>query len=840
MLGNSEHPGPIRTKWRLGIATTSVALLLCALGAPLSAQESGAVEQIEGLDDLDDSDPWEGIEELVVTGGSRAAILEGATDSAISFDAFELQQERIGDVSDVASLTPNLEIKSAFAASNPTLFIRGIGLDDYNANSASAVAVYQDGVYMNSPAGQLFQFFDTGRVEVLRGPQAGRLRNAAAGAILVQSKKPTFDHEAYARLTYGNYNLIEFESAINVPVIEGVLSSRFSGKYTQRDGYTKNRCGGQPLVNSNRPSVLTDCYRVPSQTLGQEPNPFFSLGSNPQKIHSRVNDAENWAGRAQLLFTPPWVESNAEWLLNVHGGQNLGQATQYQHRAFVQSNPTDPSSPRLPVRRDGEPAIDSTGYRDTDGDPFAGAYNNGGNEELDLFGANVSGTWEISEGHNVFSLSAYEWHDRRTLENSDGNPRNLLTSLYVDNAWQFSQDLRIDSVWTEGFETSIGGYFIRETLSVDNEYETETFKLIQDYTQELRSWALYGDVLWDFLDDVTFEGSVRYTHEYKKFENFSSAAVPSGPSGVGLSVGTKSETFADFSGLVSFTWNVTDDHSVHVKYTRGWKPGHFNGGSVFSGILIEPIEPEELNAYEVGAKLAFYDGSLTLDLAGFYYDFKNLQIFALEQDDRSFALPQLINAQGAEVLGAELELRFRPAGRWLEGLDLRVNAAFLDTEYTEFVNILFRSRPRIGGNPEPVPIPVDNTGNELIGSPRWSVNGALQYTLPLRFGGAADYGELIPRVSITWKDDTFYDASGGKGQLQLLPGSTIGQEAYWLGNASLLWRSGNQKLELMAWVKNFMNEEYKLQSFDLSDGFDLVIDVYGQPRTLGATLSLYF
>jgi hypothetical protein len=29
------------------------------------------------------------------------------------------------------------------------LFIRGVGLDDFNTNSASAVSIYQDGIYMN-------------------------------------------------------------------------------------------------------------------------------------------------------------------------------------------------------------------------------------------------------------------------------------------------------------------------------------------------------------------------------------------------------------------------------------------------------------------------------------------------------------------------------------------------------------------------------------------------------------------------------------------------------------------------------------------------------------------
>ena len=98
----------------------------------------------------------------------------------------------------------------------------------------------------------------------------------------------------------------------------------------------------------------------------------------------------------------------------------------------------------------------------------------------------------------------------------------------------------------------------------------------------------------------------------------------------------------------------------------------------------------------------------------------------------------------------------------------------------------------------------------------------------------------MPRISFTWKDDVFFDAAEGEGTLQNLPDGAIGQKAHFVANASLLWRSSNERIEVMGWVKNFMDQEYRLQSFDISDGFDLVFDVYGEPRTYGVTLSVYF
>ena len=47
------------------------------------------------------------------------------------------------------------------------------------------------------------------------------------------------------------------------------------------------------------------------------------------------------------------------------------------------------------------------------------------------------------------------------------------------------------------------------------------------------------------------------------------------------------------------------------------------------------------------------------------------------------------------------------------------------------------------------------------------------------------------------------------------------------------------QIEVLAFIRNFMDEEYKVQSFDnTSNGF--LIDVYGDPRTFGAAITFRF
>jgi len=202
------------------------------------------------------------IEEIVII-GSRKQSLQQVPISVTSFSAGELRELRIQNIADLSDHTPNLEINTAFAASNPTLFIRGIGLKDYNANSASAVAVYVDGIAISSPAGQLFQMFDVESVEVLRGPQ-GTLygRNATAGAIVVNSFKPDGEWASNGSITYGNYNGVEIEGAISFPVFDDYLQGRIAFTFQRRDGYTKNNCSGWDPEEHGNISLTADTMKA--------------------------------------------------------------------------------------------------------------------------------------------------------------------------------------------------------------------------------------------------------------------------------------------------------------------------------------------------------------------------------------------------------------------------------------------------------------------------------------------------------------------------------------------------------------------------------------------------
>jgi iron complex outermembrane receptor protein len=794
--------------------------------------------------DIDPSSP-EAVEEFLVTARKIEILAPDTTISVVGFDPEDLKAEGIKDIRDLSAFTPSLEIKSAFAASNPTIFIRGVGLDDYNANAASAVAIYQDGVYMQSPAGQLFQFFDVERVEVLRGPQPTLFRNAEAGAILVNSREPTDEFDAYLTGTYGSYDLYEVEGAVGGPIVPGLLSGRVSASWGIRDGITENRCAAPLRPNGTRSTART-CNL--SQT--QDPaNLKFQHG-----MEEWTNDLDAYAGRGQLLLQLPLGETDTQWLLNVHGGQNRSRALQYQHRGVSFESATS----EVPVFGRG----DVSGYKDEDGDPFAGDYNLDGPEDISLFGANLRGSWRFGDEseYELRSLTAYEWHDRFTKENSDANPKYMLESEYVDKAWQLSQELNLRGHWGSLIgeigdgDWIVGAYYLQETLDVGNFFDTAEVNvaqhLSQEYTQKTRNFAAYAQSEYRFRPgctlipcDFTLIGGIRYNIEYKSFDTFVCETGEILCDRETLE-GTDDARWTAPSGEVSLAWNFNEESSLYVKYSRGWKGGHFNGGATSIFDIITGVEPETVDSYEGGLRSYWFDGRLMLNATGFYYDYQNLQVFIIQQTPLGYPIPKLVNASDAVVYGVEVDLGAQP----LPGLNLTYNFAWVESEYLDFVvSFIEVDRPPKPCRACPPPPPVlitrryNYTANPLIASPRYSMTGTVEYTLPLPgtlFGRSL--GSLTPRFSFSWKDEMFFDACSGRGTRCNFPVGYFGEQPYWVYNAALTWRSEDERFELMGWVHNLLDQHYKTQNFDLSRDLGVILDAYAEPRTFGITATISF
>jgi iron complex outermembrane receptor protein len=885
------------------------------LAAPVAAQDdSRAGETNVEIDEAGVPEASSDIEEMVVLGGGRDDFLKDMSISVKSFSAAEIKSLRIQNIADLAEYTPNLEINTRSAASNPTLFIRGIGLKDYNANAAGAVAIYQDGININSPAIQLGQLFDTEEIAVLRGPQGSvNGRNATAGAIMINSVLPDGEFDASGSFSYGNYQNIQGEGALAFPLVDELLSTRFAFTANFRDGTVRNRCAdwkpekvGKPALTeksirkafkynkslpgfrklkgsppkfpnqgalSNRESdaqgrpLIPDNVCIwndpgflqfePGDNTGDGPSTWISSGAetpaNFEGLKHKVNNVDNWAARMIFRLTPD-VGDGMDWVFNGHGGQNLGDSARLQSlRTDFELNGADPYFVQNVNGPSEYGAARNSGFEgvrivkglsppgttadnivpggQAGSNPNNGFYDLDGKEKLDTWGVSVRGLYDTGSV-NLTSLSGFEWYERKIDDEGDAIPIAAFPAQYKDDAWQLTQELRAQG---EGdrYRWSVGAFILHEELDSQNLFPgLRQRRIEQKFGQTLTSSAAYGNGRYWLLDEVYFDGGIRYNRERKRFSLESTITSLGDGTFNAIPKDKTARTWKGVTGEAVLAWEPggdwmydarLDSLNVYLKYSRGMKGGHFNAGlTIQSNVAqvqrIDAVDPEFLHSVEAGFKSRWLQNRLVLNFAIFRYWYEDLQVFNYTNEAGEIPIQGLLNSD-ANVLGAEIEIQVRP----IPGALIQFGLGWLDTEFVNFVVDKAVLGPRGGGSPT---TQFDYSGNPLISAPEWNFSGVIEYQIPL-----SSWGSLVPQYDFSYRTKVYLDSQ------KLDP---ISQDPYWLHNVRLAYRTPDGRFEIAGWVENFLDKRYKIDVFDLSLDNNTVLESWNDPRMYGLTLSAYF
>ena len=645
--------------------------------------------------------PDAGRDVVIVTANKRAENLQEVPVAVTAIGGQALQDLGVTDVLDLNALAPSLQIKTDDNAANPKVFIRGIGLNDFNPNTASAVAIYTDGVYIGSPLAQMGQFFDLERVEVLRGPQ-GTLygRNTTGGAINVISRKPSDQVEADAYVEYGTYNSITTEAGVGGPIVPGVLGYRVAGTYVTNDGYTLNR--------------LTGNYG---------------------------NDADRGSLRGTLRWTPT---DNLEGLFQVRYGRSKGGSILAYNRSLLPATAqaTGPDGFCAPAFYTSGQCTDLAGYANTSANLYQGDYHLEGKDEVETYGASATFTWDLGD-MSLISVSGYDHADRDDVEDTDAGPTDIVTARYRAKQWAASEELRIQSNGDNVLNWVAGIYLAHDDL--DSNSYLDVFRVANTgvpaddlpagigvfgwpFTQKTDSYAIFGQADYDITDRLTATVGLRYSADDKSFRyDATYASIPDSASS-SLFIVDDSKKFDSVSGRLGLKYQFTDDLNAYASYNRGFKSGGFFGGQTTDPNALVPYNDEKVDAYEVGLKSQIFDGMVTANFSAFFYDYKDLQVYTLIVDPITLTTVQnFTNASNAEVSGLEAELTAAP----MDGLDLSLSASFLDAKYKDFQS---------DGD--------DYSGNTLPNAPETSVNASARYAFALFGGEASAQGDVAYRTKV--------------------------------------------------------------------------------------------
>lgn len=725
------------------------------------------------------------LEEIIVTAQKREQSLQDVGIAVTAFTGEQIEQLGFTNTTDIVAMTPGLHYTVPNAESSQiNFFLRGVGLNDFADANENPVAVYVDDVYRPAMGGLSFQLFDVERVEVLRGPQGTLFgRNTTGGLVHFVSRRPTEEPDGYVNATVGDFSQVKLEGALGGAISDSV-AGRLSLAMNKHDGWTENRAGPD------------------------------------------YNETDAKAARAQLLFTPT---DTVGILLNGWWSDNDASVGAWQHQATRfnadgQSVPLGPNEQDMSVDCNADtvldagdlrpaPGTDCFGYRDTDGDPWAGEFDRDGRVEVETSGLAANLDWQLGD-FNLTSITAFQTVERLQSEDTEASPFPLIMPTFAAETDTITQELRIGSDG-EAFRWLAGLYYFDNEVKGHYTLDLTNLGFIffnANYTQETDSLALFGQVEFDLAEQWTLIAGVRVENEEKTLDylNVDESGLFDLIFGSPLAFDFSQQSVGDLaqhdndsvSGKLELDWRPNDNLLLYGSVSQGTKSAGFNVGFLDQTFLFAsntpetiPFGEETLRSYEIGFKSTIMDGRARLNGSAFYYDYEDFQTFRFE------VLNQVIFNTDAEVSGAELELQASPG----EGWDVALGLSVLDATAE--------------GIPDPAGGPPRE--RDMVASPDLSANALVRYAWPA-FGG-----ELAVQAWASYQDELFYD-------IQNVPVSR--EDGYTVGNLRLAYSSGDERWQLAAFAHNITDEEYLSYTFDFTGTFGFNQQAYGPPRWIGVSL----
>ena len=707
---------------------------LAIAAEPSAAQTSPTPAPAAGTSDV----PQDAVGDIIVTAQRRAERLQDVPVAVTALDAGTLRARQATRIVDIATTVPNLHVSNNIGqGSATTAFLRGVGETESIISIDTPVGFYLDDVYIGRQGVNNMALFDVERIEVLRGPQ-GTLygRNTSAGAIKVVLKRPDFEPENAVEASYGSFDAWSVKGSTNVP-LSNTFAIRANALVSGGGGYTYNRT-----------------------------------------LDTRVNDSKFAGFRLAARYKPTTdldINIAGDWSRNNENGTY----------GIDVAGIVRPYSGSIRVASSG-----------TDTDNIGKAYG-------------VAGTvdWTLSDNVSLKSITAWRRTEQHYKLDLTDQPVPLYL-LYTDNdSKQFSQELQLSGDLLSGKLKYVGGFYFFDERSraFIGDYLFQSLYFRKDLGVHTKSYAGYAQLEYALTERVGLIAGGRYTHDDKSIAIVEKLGGTPGFADIGGVVVFDTDTvrgqviparpgrpvktdltFNKFTPKVGIEFKPNRDLLLYASYTQGFKSGGWSA-RVTSADQFFDFDPETINSYEVGVKSQILNRSATVNVTGFYYDYKNLFNTGTTADG-GFG----IATSNANIYGVEVETNWQIA----DGIRVFANGAWQDAE-----------RKGVG-------VATIALGSELQRLPHWS--GAIGITGKRPLG---DRFNVIANADYSYQSKHFINP-------QNTPAARTGPVS--LVNASLGIETADARYGLTVGCRNCFNAVYKVQILDFASlGF---IEVYPGPR----------
>ncbi len=573
--------------------------------AVVAAIAVSAEAQTGGIEELE-------LEEVIVTAQFREENLQNVAVAMTAFDGKRLEGLGITDIADILRRVPGVDLYSR-GPNKSDVSIRGlanlVSQTDFQRTS-NLTGFYMDGVSVavtyNSQ--RTWNLFDMDRVEVLRGPQ-GTLygEGAMGGAIRYETRSPNL--EEFEALFSGTLSTTDgagdanwsINGTVNIPISKDKFGIRVTGFVREDAGFINYVTAGV-----------------------EDANKFKNAGFRAVGL-LQINDQLS----VRLNVTHEESTSESEWTATepVKDLENLFH-------------------PLL------EPALD----------------------DVTLVSAQIHyntqfGTFSSISGY--FDRSMDDLGLDPTVTGAIGLPTD---KTFLIDYEAFSEELRFVSNLSGPFSFLAGAYFkhSKQGEDLDEQIVGPVLPgaiLIIDEAYDGKQYSFFGEASYEVSEKLTLTAGLRYFRE--KVDS--------------AQVWTEPEVIFTFIPTNPFTSDITiskvlpkfvvdyqpnEDVLLYAGASRGARNGGLNVTSTISFIAFtgtdttpfRTFKEDSVWSYEVGAKTQWLDRKLTVNLAGYYLDWTNMQVLVASPPLPFFpnGIGFVGNGETARTIGAEIEINYAP------------------------------------------------------------------------------------------------------------------------------------------------------------------------------------
>lgn len=776
---------PIKTSYFHSSAVAALTLALLA-GAPAMAQAvandpaaptSSTVTQAAAPAPAAD-DVQAG--EIVVTAQKRVERLQDVPLAVTAVGGDALASRQVNDTATLTQAVPSLTFQQGPNPTNTTLRIRGVGTALFGQGVESSVSVVVDGVVQARQAQGFSDLADIDRIEVLRGPQGTLFgKNASAGVINVVTARPSRDFEGRGDVTIAEHGEYRGRGTVSGPLTD-TLRARLTGFYNNVRGFTYDT------------------------TMDRHVNGQKSWG---------LRGKLEWDATSNLnfLLTGEYRKTNSDCCISSSISTSGAFA---QLEAPIVASPTNR-----------QVAEDTNTYAHTNQKTFS-----------------LQGDWDLGPV-TITSITAYQDYYLKVnqpIDRINSDPVRFVGTGASYASWnfnegildlsQFSQELRVGSNGSHDLTYVAGVYYSygdikrpfqrRRALCASGVLGQPcavppTYQSSSSFAElKTNSIAAFGQAEYRIIGGLKLLGGLRVQYEDGENYGIQRGIVAAGDTllpGVPSGSGTFKAHDTAVTGKAGLQYEFSRNLQAYGSYTRGYKGIGYNMEAATNFAAQTILNPEHVNAYELGLKGRVADGALSFAIAAFRSEYSNLQV-QTNRSDAATGVTSFVatNAGKSRSQGVEIETTLRPVRGFT------INTSFTYTDSTVNIDGLncplqFQAAAPIltGDFPTNTCFRARTTVNSTVvtSGPQQNLrNATLPASPKVRIGFTPRYEqELTSRLAGFAQFSVNYSS---RQQFAIEQDPLLVQKAYTLVDATIGVHTVDDRYTVSVFVKNLFDKNY--------------------------------